>query len=125
MRVQCRAKVYMYKYLFVVLIFVSEISQASKCSGDIDMLLVTRNGAVELYSEELYGTGTGRTLCYVNAEWKSVSADICRVWYSTLLAKSAQSKPAAIHYNFDSVVPSCSDVSTYGSAISPWAVSDK
>ncbi|WP_141229388.1 hypothetical protein [Cellvibrio mixtus] len=96
-------------------------SASSVCSGTIDMLLVTQSGIVEVYSSEIYGNSNGRNICNINTNWKSVTPDTCKAWYSTLLALAAQNKPAKIHY-LPHETASCANVANYNDSVAPYAV---
>ena len=92
------------------------------CTGQIDILVTTQSGMVELYSQEIYSDSLGRSICNVNSTWKSVPPDTCKIWYSTLLTQAAQKKSVNVYY-LPHEAASCNAVATYNNAVAPYAVS--
>ena len=109
--------------IFIYLVSTSVSAGSIACSGKIDMLFAKRDGKIELYSEELYGSSQGRTLCDMTAEWKGVDTNTCKTWYSNLLAQSSQNKPAVVYY-LDTEVNNCTSISTFNNAASPFGIAD-
>lgn len=91
------------------------------CSGIIDFMLVSRGGAIEIYSSQIYGGTPGRYICNLNTTWKTVSPETCKAWYSTLLAQSAQAKPAKIYYLTEDAA-TCANIPYYDNAVAPHGV---
>lgn len=91
------------------------------CDGVIDRLMVTRSGTVEIYSIEIYGNTLGRSICNMNATWKTVSPDTCKTWYSTLLAQAAQNKSVLLYY-LTPEMDTCENIATYDNAVVPHGV---
>ena len=88
------------------------------------MLFAKRNGMIELYASELYGSNHGRTICNITTTWKGVTAETCKAWYSNLLSLSAQNKPAVIYY-LDNEASACSNVAYYNEAVVPFGLADR
>lgn len=91
------------------------------CSGLIDTMLVSRGGTVEIYSAQIYGNTVGRSICNLNTTWKTVAPETCKTWYSTLLAQSAQAKPAKIYYLTEEAA-TCPNILYYDNAAPPYGV---
>ncbi len=69
------------------------------CEGKIDSMQIVYQGRVEILSQELYGDHVGRVLCNMVTDWKGVSADACKTWYSIALASMAQRSKIRIQYD--------------------------
>ncbi len=73
-------------------------NHASACTGYIKRVQLTKTGAVELIAPGLYKTSsgsddtTGHTICNMSVEWKGVTPETCRGWYSLVLSSIAQNK---------------------------------
>lgn len=98
-------------------------SGSYNCTGKVENLFVTRNGDVELYSTEIYGSNIGRKVCNTTSAWKNVSADTCRVWISIMLAQVAQKKPLKVYYLTDDAA-NCTSLPAFENAPPPWGVSE-
>ena len=109
------------KLLFLVLVLTASKSafSAYQCTGKIDGINQAYEGSVSLYSSSIYGDSTGRLICNLNVEWKSVSPETCKGWLSKLLSHKAMSEEITIQYA--DAYSSCSEQPVWGGASHPWA----
>lgn len=111
-------------FIFMTVLSSPAISGSYPCNGQIDLLAVTRDGSVEIYSTQMFGNKIkGRVICNISSIRKSVTPETCKSWYSTLLAQKAINSSSTIYY-LDHEARSCSAVPEFGNAVAPHAVAD-
>lgn len=101
--------------LFVVgmMFSVASLATTLNCSGTIGRAYVSYNGDVVIHpswSEKFH------KICNLNSEWKSISTETCKAWFSIAMATKVSQTPARAQY---SSVASCSEIATYAAAPAP------
>lgn len=74
------------------------------CVGKIDGVNVADNGALSIYSEEIYGDKSGRTICNLLIPDK-VPVKVCELWSAQVLESYSSQKNLRIAFresNYDS-----------------------
>ncbi|MDM3869723.1 hypothetical protein QSV34_00005 [Porticoccus sp. W117] len=105
--------------IFTAVMFLSPtVLQAEPqwCNGKIKHVFVYRTGEVVVLGSWM---NQWTTICNLNEEWKEVSAEQCKNWYSLIQTAVVTKSPAIVYYTD---APECSALPTYGNAPAPYYV---
>lgn len=95
--------------------------QEYSCVGSIDYISQHHAGAVHVTSQEMFGDSNARKLCELNADYNGVPAEVCKAWFSKLLAAKATSSDLSFQYR-DS--QSCSTQPSYSASLLVHSIRD-
>jgi hypothetical protein len=105
---------------FTLFVATNESSAAYVCSGKIDAISQPYEGSVQLWSVQLYGDSTPRTICNLKATWNGVDPAVCRGWLAALLSAKAMGSVVNIQYN--DTMTACAQQPAYANAAAPWSI---
>lgn len=118
------------KTLFVVtlagVLFSSQAISGNRfCSGTIDEIGLGKWGdSLYLYSKSIFGDDDGRKMCQIGfnddaTNYKSISGEMCKLWYSTMLSAFMSGKEIKFDYDTANNSRTCHERSTWQNFIPP------
>ncbi len=91
----------MHKFIFGITIFILLSSSAMAgrlhCVGKIDKINISASGALSIYSKEIYGDTSGRTICNLITQEK-VPVKVCELWSTQVLESYSSQKELRIAF---------------------------
>lgn len=108
----------------VVLILFSSSAVGGRlhCVGVVDKVNVSEGGALSIYSKEIYGDDSGRTICNLLIQ-DNVQAKICELWSSQVIESYSSKRPLRIAFK-ESKYTSCLGHPLWDKADKPSTVSN-
>ncbi|TQV76451.1 hypothetical protein FLL45_00345 [Aliikangiella marina] len=83
------------------------------CSGKIQQVWVDSSGGVLIRST---WRNDHTQICDIDSEWKGVTAEVCKTWFSLIQTISVSGEDAKVYY---ADAPTCDALPTYRNAPAP------
>lgn len=108
--------------ILLVLFSSSAIAGRLHCVGIIDKINVSENGSLSIYSKDIYGDSSGRTICNLLKQ-DGIPVEICKLWSSQIMESYSSKRPLRIAFK-ESKYTSCLAHPLWDKADKPSTVSN-